>query len=374
VDFAWTATQTDLYDRALAFARAQLGAVGAFDREAFRRCGEFGLLGLCVPAEHGGLGLDAVTTARVVEAFGRGSPNAGLIFAACAHLFAATMPVAEHGAPELQRAVLPRLCTGEWVGANAITEAEAGSDVFALRTRATRAGDDYVLTGAKTYVTNGPVADAFVVYATMDPAHGFLGVTAFLIERGAPGLTLGAPFEKTGLTGALIGALYLDECRVPARQRLGAEGQGAAVFRASMLWERACLFALYVGAMERQLEEVIAHARQRRQFGRAIGKHQAIAHRIADMRLRLEAARLLLYQACWTKDRGLDPTVAISMAKLAISEAAVQSGLDAVRIFGGAGVMAETGVARGLDDALPGTIFSGTSEIQRDLIARGLGL
>ncbi len=156
--------------------------------------------------------------------------------------------------------------------------------------------------------------------------------------------------------------------------RIGPEGGGAAIFHSAMEWERACLFAQYLGVMDRQLEEVVAFAKDRRQFGKAVGRHQAIAHRVADMKLRLDAGRLLLHRACWMKSQGLECAVEVSLAKLAISEAAVRSGLDAIQIFGGSGIRPETGVASALTDAIPSTIFSGTSEIQRDLIARGLGL
>ncbi len=371
MDFSWSQAQTDLYDRSFSFAKT-------LDRDEpatrLARCAEFGFLGLSAPEAYRGLGLDAVTTARVVEAFGRGTSDVGLLFAAAAHLFAAVMPIVEHGSPALKERLLPGLCAGEKVGANAITEPDAGSDVFALATRATRDGDHYILDGVKSYVTNGPIADVIVVYAMTAPQHGYLGVSAFAVESGTPGLVVGKAFEKIGLASAHTSPVYLEGCRVPAESRIGAEGQGAAVFNASMAWERACLFAMYVGAMERQLEEVIEHVKHRRQFGKALGKHQAVAHRVADMKLRLEAARLLLYRACWLKDQGDDTRLAISLAKLAVSEAAVESGLDAIRLHGGAGVMTLVGVEHGLRDAVPSLIFSGTSEVQRDLIARALGL
>jgi alkylation response protein AidB-like acyl-CoA dehydrogenase len=284
------------------------------------------------------------------------------------------MPIAEHADDALKERVLPRLASGEWVGANAITEAEAGSDVFSLSTRAVRDGARYRLTGRKTFVTNGPVADCFLIYASTEPEHGYLGITAFVVEQGAPGLTRGEHFDKIGLSGAPVCEVTLEDCPVDESNRVGAEGAGAAIFRSSMDWERACLFAQYLGVMDRQLDEVVAFAKRRRQFGKALGRHQAVGHRIADMKLRLDAGRLLLHRACWMKSQGLESTLEVSLAKLAISEAAVQSGLDAIQIFGGLGIKTETGVATALLDALPGTVFSGTSEIQRDLIARGLGL
>ncbi|MEM6931556.1 MAG: acyl-CoA dehydrogenase family protein, partial [Myxococcota bacterium] len=336
--------------------------------------GDFGLLGLSVPTEHGGLGLDAVTTARCVEALGRGCPSTGLVFSAAAHLFAAVMPIVEHGSDGQKAELLPRLASGECIAANAITEAEAGSDVFALRSTARTEGDGVVIDGAKSYVTNGPVADLYVFYATSDPSHGFMGVSAFAIPRDTPGLVVGKRFAKAGLHDSPISSIYCESCRVPETARIGRKGQGAKVFTDSMLWERACLFAAYLGVMERQLDATVAYAQQRRQFKRPIGKHQAVAHRIADMKLRLEAARLLLYRACWARDSGQTAVMEVALAKLAISEGAVQSALDAIQVHGGIGYTAESGVAEALLDAIPSTIFSGTSEVQRNLVARELGL
>jgi alkylation response protein AidB-like acyl-CoA dehydrogenase len=377
MDFGWSDSQRDLYQRTWAFARDRLGReIGAhsFPVAEWRAAGEMGLLGLSLPERHGGLGLDALTTAYAVEAFGRGCRDGGLVFSAAAHLFACAMPIARFADDALRERWLPKLASGEAIGANAITEAEAGSDVFALKTTAVRDGSSYVLDGAKSFVTNGPVADAILVYAKTAPGDGYLGISAFVVERGTPGLRVGEPFKKMGLESSPIASVYLDGCRVPAGNRLGREGEGAAIFTDSMHWERACLFAGYVGAMERQLEECVAFAGARRQFRKPIGRQQAIAHRIADMKLRLDGARLLLYRACWLRDRGAEATLEVSLAKLAVSEAAIQSGLDAIQIHGGSGYLVETGVERALRDALPATIFSGTSEIQRDLIARGLGL
>ena len=380
MEFSPTPEQVTLHREAQEFAELRLNPVvrrreGAhFGREEWRLCGELGVLGACVPERYGGAGLDALAVAWLVEGFARGCSDAGLVFSACAHLFACAMPIAEHGDEDLRQRLLPRLAAGDWIGANAITEAGAGSDVFSLTAQAIRDGDRYRLTGTKSFVTNGPVADCFLFYATTEPAHGYLGVTAFVVEADAPGVSVGDHFDKIGLEGAPVSEVRLQDCEVSAHDRVGPEGGGAAIFKGSMDWERACLFALYVGVMQRQLEEVIAFARSRRQFGKPLGRHQAIAHRAADMKLRLDAARLLLHRACWMKSQGLECSLEISLAKLAISEAAVQSGLDAIQIFGGRGIRCDSGTAAALLDAMPSTIFSGTSEIQRDLIARGLGL
>jgi L-prolyl-PCP dehydrogenase len=379
--FSSTEEQDRLYGEARAFAETRVNPLiqardgqPYFARQEWLACGELGLLGASVPEQYGGQGHDALTVARIVEGFSRGCSDTGLVFAACAHLFACAMPIAEHASDALRQHVLPRLARGEEIAANAITEPEAGSDVFSLRCAAVRDGDRYVVNGIKSYVTNGPVADRFLVYASTEPAHGYLGVTAFLIPGDAPGLVRGAHFDKIGLTGAPVCEVRFDDCTVDAGDRIGPEGGGAAIFHSSMEWERACLFAQYLGVMDRQLDEVVAFAKGRRQFGKPLGRHQAIAHRVADMKLRLDAGRLLLHRACWMKAQGQDCALEVSLAKLAISEAAVRSGLDAIQVFGGQGIKTETRVATALADAVPGTIFSGTSEVQRDLVARGLGL
>ncbi|MGH7435503.1 MAG: acyl-CoA dehydrogenase family protein, partial [Polyangiaceae bacterium] len=278
------------------------------------------------------------------------------------------------GSEAMKASLLPKLASGASIGANAITEAEAGSDVFSLRASAVREGNGYVIDASKTWVTNGPIADVFLVYARTNPKHGYLGLSAFLVERDRPGLSLGEPFHKVGLETAPACPLTLERCRVPEENLVGREGQGAPLFEMAMTWERTCLFGIYVGQMDHLIEMCIERARSRRQFGRAIGDFQAISHRIAEMKLRLEAARLLLYRACDKCDRGEDARLDVAMAKVAVSEAAVKAGLDAMQIFGGDGIVTEAGVERFLRDALPATLASGTSEIQRNLIARLLGL
>jgi alkylation response protein AidB-like acyl-CoA dehydrogenase len=284
------------------------------------------------------------------------------------------MPIAEYAEEALKIRILPELCNGTFIGANAITEENAGSDIFALTTRATRDGNAYILEGHKSYVSNAPVADLFVVYATTNPAHGYLGITAFVVEKDAPGLLIGEPFRKIGLTSTPASQISFKACRVPLTNRLGREGQGSQIFKHSMLWERSCLFAGYIGQMERQLERTVAYVRERRQFGKALGKHQVIAHQLAAMKLRLETARLMLYRACWNFAQGKNAVLDIALSKLAVSQAAVLGGLDAIQIHGSKGINSQYGIETMLRDALPSTIFSGTSEMQYDIIASELGL
>jgi L-prolyl-PCP dehydrogenase len=375
LDFGWTKEERDIYDRV--YSRTKLWSApdpGFFTPQEWKLCAELGLLGLSVPQRYGGEGYGFLATARAAEAFGRGAPDMGLVFSAMAHLFACAMPIVEHGNEELRAETLPRLSSGEWVGANAITEEGAGSAVSQLATRAERAADSYVLTGEKSFVSNGPAADVFVIYATSQPKLGHLGVSAFVVDRGTPGLMVSEPFGKLGLERCPAGTLRLDRCVVPASRRLGREGQGAAIFQAAMRWERTCLFAAYLGRIERLVELCAEHARTRIQFGRPIGANQAISHRLARMRVRLEGARLLLWQACWRLAQDEPASADVAMAKLAVSEAATESALDAVRIFGGEGIRSDGGIERELRDAVPSLVFSGTSEMQLELIARELGL
>jgi alkylation response protein AidB-like acyl-CoA dehydrogenase len=375
MDFAWNEDDRGRYDEIYSQTRLwPAPGSGYFTSEEWKLCAGLGLLGLSMPKEYGGKGCGFLATARAAEAFGRGAPDMGLVFAALAHLFACAMPIAEHGDEELRREMLPRLSSGEWVGANAITEEGAGSDATGLAARAVRTGEEYVLTGDKCFVSNGPVADVFVVYAVTQPELGYLGVSAFVLERGTPGLTVGEPFAKLGLDRCPASTLRLDRCAVPARRRLGGEGQGAAIFQDAMRWERTCLFAAYIGRLERLTELSVNHARTRIQFGRPIGSNQAVSHRLARMRLRLDTARMLLWRACWLLDQKNPARAEVAMAKLFISEATAESAMDAVRIFGGEGIRSDRGIERELRDAIPSLIFSGTSEMQLELIARELGL
>lgn len=353
---------------------AKAGGDREFNRSDWQVAGDLGLLGLCAPLEHGGGGLGALDTALRIEAFGRGCPDMGLVFAVSAHLFACLVPIAEFGSPELRRRLLPKLCSGRYIAGNAMTEAGAGSDVGAVAMEAVRDGDHYILDGEKTFVSNAPKANIFVTYAATNPQNRFLGISCFAVPNGIDGLTVGPPARKLGLNGCPSGTVRFDRCRVPAEWMIGTEGQGSAVFQHSMGWERSCLFAGYLGLMDRLLDLAVQHASSRRQFGHPIADFQAVSHKIADMKLRLESARLLLYRACWLIDQGRPDQIAIALSKLAVSEASVRAALDAIQIFGGRGYLRDHGVEESLRDAVGSTIFSGTSEIQRELVARGLGL
>ncbi|WUH99904.1 acyl-CoA dehydrogenase family protein [Spirillospora sp. NBC_00431] len=377
MDFGWTPRQRERYDSALAAARERFApesGTPGLAPEDWRALGEHGLLGAAVDVKYGGSGLGALDTALLFEAFGRGCPDTGLVFAAAAHLFACALPIAEFGPPELRERLLPDLCSGRAVAANAMTEADAGSDVSVLATTAEPVGGGYVLNGTKSFVSNGPAADVLVTYATTDPGAGHFALTAFAVERGAAGIHVGEPFGKLGMASCPASEVRFADCFVPAGNVLGERGQGSIVFQESMLWERTCLFALYVGLQERLIDQAVAHARERRQFGRALQEFQSVTDRIVEMKLRLESGRLLLYRACWSLDRGEPDPLASALSKLAVSEAAVAAAIDAVQLLGGRGYQAGSGAEAALRDALGGTIFSGTSAIQRRIVARELGL
>ena len=382
MDFTFTSEQKLLRDSIVKFARGELNhdvierdRAQTFSRELWRQCAAVGLLGLPVPEEYGGSGADPLSCAIALEALGYGCRDGGLVFSICAHVLACVVPVWQHGSAAQKDRYLRGLCDGTLVGAHAITEPDSGSDTFAMRLRAERVGSGWRLNGSKTFISNGPVADVVVLFAVTDPDKGFHGgVTGFLIERGVAGFSSGQKFAKMGLRTSPVGELVFQDVLVPDEAVLGAVGGGASVFGTAMDWERSLLVAAHVGTIERLLETSITYARTRSQFGQTIGKFQAVAHKIADMKVQLEAARLLVYRTAsrLTTTRSISLDAAIT--KLFVSESLVRASLDAVQLHGGYGFMEEYEVERALRDAIGSTLYSGTSEMQRNIIGRWLGL
>jgi alkylation response protein AidB-like acyl-CoA dehydrogenase len=381
MDFSWTEDQLKYKKAVIDFAQKELNSgliehdrQSQLPRENWQKCAQFGLLGLAIPEEFGGTGADILTTMLVMEGLGYGCRDNGLIFAMNAQMWSVQHPIFTFGSEAQKQKYLPGLCQGQLIGAHAMSEPDSGSDAYSLRARAKRVDEGYVLNGTKMFVTNAPVADLVLIFATVDPAKKMGGITAFLVDKGTPGFKASRNIEKMGLRSSPMGEVILEDCVVPVENRLGAEGAGSSIFNSSMEWERSCILGSHVGAMEHQLEGCIRYARGRRQFGQPIGKFQAVANRIAEMKVRLETARLLLYQVAWLKHTGKSAVMEAALAKLYLSECFVQSSLDAVRTYGGYGYTTEFEVERDLRDAVGGTLYSGTSDIQRMIIARWLGL
>ncbi len=381
MDFDWTDDQLRLRLGAVEFASQHLAKgvtesdrKGTFPRDLWEACAEFGLQGILVPERWRGGGQDLLSAVAMFEGIGYGARDNGLVFSVAAHAASCEGPLAAFGSEAQKNQWLPRLADGSAIGATGITEPDSGSNALAMATTAVESRGGWVLNGSKTFVTNAPVAELFIVYARTG-GSGFSGLTCFLIPRGAGGLTIGAPMEKMGLRTSPMSQVFLENCRVPASAVVGGVGSGAMVFNQAMDTERLLVMAPAVGVMERILERCVAHARQRTAGSVPIGKHQSIAHRIADMELDLEAARLLLYRAAWHRTRRGTATRESALAKLAVSEAYVATCRSAVQIFGGYGYIVDYELERELRDALATTLYVGTSEIQRNLIAglRGLG-
>ncbi|MGK5627806.1 acyl-CoA dehydrogenase family protein [Streptomyces sp. URMC 123] len=377
MDFALTPEQEQMRKEAARFARAELNdgpADRPFSRDLWRRCADFGVHGLPFPRELGGQGADLLTTVLVLEELGYGCRDSGLLFSLGAHMWSCALPIRRFGDDEQRARYLPPLCDGSLIGVQAVTETGSGSDALAVTTTAERNGDHYVLDGVKTFITNAPVADLFVVLARTGERRDPAGLCAFVVERDRPGVSVSEPVEKLGLRSSPMGEVVLDGCRVPASALLGGPGAGMTVFNTTLEWERSFILAGAVGTLRRQLEESVEHARGHVRFGAPIGRNQSVANRIADMRVRLEAARLMLYRLAWLKDRGKRTGLESSVVKLYLSEALVESSMAAFETHGAYAYMSGTAQERDVRDALASRIYSGTSDLQRVIIARMLGL
>lgn len=381
MDFSLSPELQAWHDRAHKFAKDHLNddilerdARAEFWREGWKRAADFGVAGLPVPQEFGGQGQGLPETIAAMEGLGYGSYDAGLIFAMNATLWTNTIPILLYGTPEQKQKWLPGLCDGTYVGANGASEPEAGSDIFSMTSPAVRDGDGWVINGQKTWITAGPVADVYVCYAVTDPTKGVLGISAFIIPRDAPGLRVVRTIPKMGVKTVPMGEIALENCRVGADALLGREGRGAEVFNCSMEWERGAILAAALGTMRRQLERCCDYARKRNQFGQQISKFQAVSHRLAHMKIMLETCRPMVYKIGWLKAQGKDATIESAMAKYHVSECFVQNSLDAVRVFGARGFISENLVEKDLRDSIGSLLYSGTNDIQLNIVAKSMRL
>lgn len=380
MDFAWSEEQAAFRKEVLRFAKEELkddvierDKNEEFSQELWQKCAKFGIQGLPIPPEYGGGGADTLTTVCALEALGYGCMDNGLIFSINAHMWSSEIPIWSFGTEEQKKKYLPGLVSGG-LGLHAMTEPGSGSDAYSLKTRAEKKGDKYILNGSKTFSSNAPNADVTIVFANLDFSKGGNGVTAFLVDKGTPGFTVGRKLHKMGLRTSPMAEISLQDCEIPVSNLLGKEFGGQAVFTSSMEWERICILASHLGAMQRIMEVCVKYAKERKQFGEAIGKFPAISNMIADMDVRIETGRLALYKAAWLKSQGRHPLREASIAKLYVAEECVKSCLDAIQIHGGYGYTTEYQLERELRDAIAGTIYSGTSQVHRVIIANMLGL
>jgi alkylation response protein AidB-like acyl-CoA dehydrogenase len=376
VDFGLTEDQELLRDEVRRFAEERIRPGVAerdrehrFPEEVLREMGEMGLLGMMVPEEYGGAGLDSLTYCMAIEEIGRVCPATAVTMSVTNSV--CCWPIIQFGSEELKRRVLPHLASGEALGGFGLTEPGSGSDAAALRTTARRDGDFWVLDGEKAWITNAGFAKFYVVMARTDPEAGKRGISSFVVPADAPGFSVGKPEEKLGLKASRTAAIFFNQCRIPAGNLLGAEGQGLKIAFATLSHSRLGIAAQSVGIHQRALELAVEYARDRMQFGVPIAQHQAIQFKIATMATELAAARTLTYAAA-SADHSPDAGRLAAQAKLYASEAANRACQESLQIHGGNGFHEDYEIARLYRDVRVTTIYEGTSEMQRLVIARSL--
>jgi len=377
MDFSWTKEQVELKNKAIHFAQEKLNnniieqdRLGEFPRQKWIDCAAFGVQGLIIPEHYGGLGLDILSAVLVMEGLGYGCKDNGILFSINAHVWSCEVPILHFGTDEQRTKYLPGLCNGSLIGAHGMTEPESGSDAFSMRTTAKKAEGCYVLNGTKTLITNAAVADIVIAFAKTQQAHGKNKISCFILERGTAGFLTSKKIDKMGLRTSPFGEIVLQDCIVPLKNIIGNEGSGQTIFNNSMAEERAFILATQIGAMERQLEECLAYAKARKQFQKRIFDFQAVSGMLAEMKVRLETSRLMVYNVAWLRQQKKRAFLESSIAKLYVSECCIKNALSAVRIHGGYGYTTEYEMERQLRDSIGGVLYSGTSEIQHNIISQ----
>ncbi len=346
-----------------------------FSFEIWQKLARMGLLGLPFPEEYNGQGADVVTCCLASEALGHAGVDSGHLLALGAHTYLCTDTLFKHGNEHQRKKYVPKLANGEWIGCMGLTEPGAGSDAAALQTTAVKKGDRWILNGSKTFITNAPVADVCVVYATVDKSKKHAGITAFIVEKNFKGFSTGKPFHKLGVRASTTSEIFLEDCEIPEDNVLGNIGEGFMYAHQTLEWDRSALLAPFVGAMQFMIEQCARYATERVQFDKPIKSFQAIQHKLADMKMVMEAARLAVYRVASLKDAGYPINhLQASIAKAFVGDWGFKVASDAVQIFGGYGYIHDYPVERMIRDAKLAQIGGGTSEIQRLIISRLLTL
>jgi len=378
MDFSFTEEQVMFKEQVIRFATKEIvprvqehELKGEFDFQSFRNLGEFGILGLHFPENLGGSDADVVTTTLAGEALGEAGVDGGLTLAYGAHTFLCADTIFAHGTDDQKEKYIAKLASGEWIGCMGLTEPGAGSDVASMTTRAEKRGDIYVLNGNKMFITNGPVADVAVVYAKTEKELKHAGVSAFIVEKGTPGFSTGKNIIKMGVRTSHTSELIFEDCKIPAENLIGQEGAGFLMAMQTVEWDRSALLAPFVGGMTYVFQKCIRYAKERNQFGRPIAHFQAIKHKLADIKIFIEAARSLVYRIAWCKDQGRPLNhLEAAVAKLFIGDWSLGPANDAMVLHGGYGYCHEYEMERNFRDSRLAPIGGGTSEITKKIISK----
>ncbi|MCB1179694.1 MAG: acyl-CoA dehydrogenase family protein [Leptospiraceae bacterium] len=344
---------------------------GDWDLNLWKKMGEIGLLGLSIPEEYGGQGASCLMTSIAHEAFAEGSEDGGLALALGAHAIIGTMPIVFCGTEFQKKKYLPKLATGEYTSGLGLTEPSSGSDAAgSMETRAVKKGDRYILNGSKMFITNGPVGDVFIVMAVTEKSRGAMGISVFIVEKDFKGFKVGKKLNKMGMRTSQTSELIFEDMEVPEENRIEKENSGfVRVGRATLEWERTVLVAASIGSMQSMIDNAIRYAKQREQFGKPIIRFQAIQEKIALSKMKLDAARLLIYKSAIKKDKGEAAPLESSIAKLYATEAAIQVSYDMGQVYGGYSFIHEYPIERAYRDSRLGTLGAGTSEVMKSIIA-----
>jgi butyryl-CoA dehydrogenase len=378
MEFSFTPEQLMFKEQVIRFATKEIvprvaehDLQSEFDFDSFRKLGEFGILGIHLPENLGGGGGDVVTTVLAGEALGEAGVDGGLTLAYGAHTFLCADTILCHGSDAQKEKYIPKLASGEWIGCMGMTEPGAGSDVASLNTRAKKAGDKYILNGSKMFITNGSIADVAVIYAKTDKDLKHAGISAFIVEKGTPGFSASRDLVKMGVRTSHTSELVFEDCEIPAENLIGQEGAGFLMALQTVEWDRSALLAPFIGGMTYVLRKCARYAKERHQFGRPIADFQATKHKLADIKIFIEAARSLCYRIAWCKDQGRPLNhLEAAVAKLFVGDWSLKPANDAMLLHGGYGYCYEYEVERFFRDSRLAPIGGGTSDIQKKIISK----